>query len=200
MVAVLVGALVVAAVATLGTILGPLVPAVHRGWYQLAFYSAWFLTIGGVIGAASGRARRGLAAGLAAGLSAGLVLTATVYIVQHFTGAPAAPNVRRLLGVTVVVGVWIVLWCVLAVFDARVLRRHKRSWREAVVRGVIAAVLSGAAVTVITMQRPADLGTNFGRRYIWTFVGWTLASAPGLAAIIGQGNKEPEEGQQPQPT
>jgi hypothetical protein len=186
MFAVLVGALLVAAIATAGSMFSPHVPAQYRAVYQLGFYFAWFLTIGGVIGAASGKTLRGLAAGFVAGLAAFGLLGGTAYVIRHVIGLPAEAGTRRAISIVLFAVIWIVIWCVLSLFNARVLRANKGSWGAAIVRGTIAAILSGAAVILITMDRPGDLRTNPTRRFLFTFVGWTLAIGPGLAAVVGE--------------
>jgi len=183
--AVLAGALVVALVATLGSVLSPHVPQAHRMAYQLTFFAIWFVTMGGAIGAASGRVIRGLMAGLAAGLVASLTLVGAALVVRHIAGTPQAPGGRRLLGVVIFAAVWLILWCMLSLFNSRVLRRQQRSWREGIVRGVLAGVLSSAAVVLISAERSDDVRRNTTLRYVYTFVGWTLASGAGLAAVIG---------------
>jgi len=76
---------------------------------------------------------------------------------------------------------WMALWIGFALLDARVLQRDVPP-REALVRGLIAAIGSGIAFYAISgiWTRPRAGGPSYG----YNFLCWTVAFLPGFMALL----------------
>ena len=77
---------------------------------------------------------------------------------------------------------WASLWIVLAVLDARIVRRGSRSMSQAVTQGVSAAVLSGVTFYLVVGTLWGSAPAS-GRNYLLQFAAWLIAWAPGILAI-----------------
>lgn len=165
-VAVLVGTLALAALSTAGDFIWATRIPRHQWEYGVAHGTLLFLAVGLFLGALAGRAVVGAIAGAAIGAAAagGFYLLAPM------------------LGMASMFLIWMGLWIALAV-----LHWQLAPWRlgpsEAAVRGLAAALLSGAAfyaVSGIWMPfRPR------GWDYALHFAAWAAAFLPGLVALVG---------------
>jgi hypothetical protein len=169
--AIIVGILAVAAVATFGDwILYTF--DVRHGMAAGVIHGALLLTVaGGALGAAAGRTARGLPIGTLAGIGAALAY----YLIVAVTGG-------RTYGASIPAA-WVVMWLLLAGLEGRWLRApHCRSWREIGARGALAALLGGIAFYLVltTLWGAPPEG---GRNYLVQFAAWTFAWAPGLLAL-----------------
>jgi hypothetical protein len=135
-------------------------------------HGALLLTVvGGALGALAGRWVRGLPIGAIAGVGGALAYYAIASLVD-----------RRPYGVAIPAA-WVVLWLLLAILEGRWLRAPGvRSWRQVVLRGLIAAVIGGVAFFLV-------VGTLWGsppptgRNYALQFAAWAFAWAPGMIAL-----------------
>jgi hypothetical protein len=162
----IVGALLIAAVSTLGDFLWAGLSLQHRPLYGLIHGALLFLCIGLYLGAV----QRHPASGAAAGGIIGFLAAGSFYVL-----APIA-------GYSVMFAVWACIWLALAVLAERVLRAPNRlGWSETLIRGVIAAIGSGCAFYLISgIWRPFD---PRGWDYAVHFLSWTIAYLPGLLAL-----------------
>jgi hypothetical protein len=169
--AIVVGILVVAAVAT----------AMDWVWYTFGvghtlaaglIHGAVLLTVvGGVLGAAAGRTLRGLPVGTIAGLGGALAYYAFIAIFGGRTYGAAIP------------AAWVVMWLLLAVLEGRWLRAGSpRSWREIAARGLVAAAL-GAVAFYLVLDTLWGAPPSSGRNYALQLAAWAFAWAPGLLAL-----------------
>ncbi|MEM6455888.1 MAG: hypothetical protein AAF772_12400 [Acidobacteriota bacterium] len=76
---------------------------------------------------------------------------------------------------------WIAMWLVTALLQRRA-RGNRESLRRTLVRGGLAALGSGLAFAAIAgiWTNPSPDGPN----YLWHFVCWSFAFAPGFAALL----------------
>lgn len=128
------------------------------------------MAVGAVLGYDAGRVIKGLPIGALAGLGGALTYYLLIAIMDKRTYGPAIPVS------------WIVLWCIVAALDGRWLRSPRRPWREVMIRGAAAAVVSGASFYLVLTTlwgRPPDAGRN----YALQLGAWLVAWAPGLLAI-----------------
>src|SRR5215218_6361429 len=165
-----VGILGVALVATLG----------DYSWYTLhvrhsmmtgMIHGAVLLTaVGAVLGLDAGRVLKGLPIGALSGVGGALIYYLLVALVDRRTYGAAIP------------ASWVGMWLLIAVLDGRWLRAPRgRAWGEIVLRGVLAAVLSGLAFFLVMKTlwgRPPASGKN----YLVQFAAWVVAWTPGLLA------------------
>ena len=169
--AIFLGILIVAAVATTGDYL----------WYTLGvrhnitngvIHGALLLTaVGGVLGAASGHLVKGLPIGTLAGVGGALAYYAIIATFGGGTYGAAIP------------AAWVILWLLLAAFDGRWLRAPAvRSWREIAIRGALAALVGGIAFALV-MQTLWGRPPAGGRNYLLQFATWAVAWAPGILAL-----------------
>lgn len=160
----LIGAVILAAISTLGDYVWEALSLRHRMGYGLAHGAIVCLGVGAVVG---WRARQA-ASGAAAGPFVGIAAAGLFYLL-----APA-------LGYAAMFPAWMFFWICFAflqaVFDT------SRSYRPALLRGLLAAVLSGLAFYIISdiWTRPSAEGPNYGRH----FLSWTFAFVPGFAALF----------------
>jgi hypothetical protein len=171
---ILVGILIVAAVATAGDWIW-YTYGVRHSLTAGVIHGALLLTVvGGALGAAAGRTLRGLPIGTVAGIGGALAYYAIIAIFGGRTYGAAIP------------ASWIVMWLLLAALEGRWLRAPlRRSWREIAVRGVAAAALGGVAFyLVLTTLWGAP--PESGRNYALQFAAWAFAWAPGLLALAAE--------------
>jgi hypothetical protein len=164
--ATLIGALLIAAVSTLGDFVWAGLNLRHRMEYGFLHGALLFLCIGGYLGAVYGRPRFGAAAGAAIGaLSAG----------SFYALAPIA-------GYSVMFVVWAFIWFALAVLVRRLLRATPASWRDTIVRGTVAMAGCGVSFYLISdIWRPFNpRGWDYARH----FISWWVAYLPGFAALL----------------
>jgi hypothetical protein len=137
----------------------------HRAVYGLVHGMTLLSAIGLVLGWSVRRRWAGLLGGALAGLTA----AASFYAL--------APWLRM----SAMFPAWMLLWLLFAALDAHLHRRPIVS-TETLVRGVLAAVLSGAAFWSIS---GIWLGGHAGEpNYAWNFVRWVFAYFPGFAALV----------------
>jgi hypothetical protein len=162
----LAGIVAVAAVATAGDYLWYEHGIRHTIWAGILHGAVLLTAVGGALGAASGRPLAGLPLGTAAGVAGALV---------YYALLPA-------LGNGALFAAWTSLWVVLAVLDARYVRRGRRSFRLSLAQGASAALLSGVTFYLVVGslwgRPPGD-----GRSYALQFAFWSIAWAPGILAI-----------------
>ncbi|MCM3879275.1 MAG: hypothetical protein ND807_04115 [Vicinamibacterales bacterium] len=164
---VLAGALLIAAVSTLGDLIWAGLHLRHRPLYGLSHGTLLFLCIGLYLGAL---ARQPLA-GAVAGAVIGLLAAGSFYVL-----APIA-------GYSVMFAVWAFVWLALAVLAGRMLRRPPPlTWGEVLARGIGAAIGSGAGFYLISgIWRPFN---PQGWDYAVHYVSWTIAYLPGFVSLI----------------
>lgn len=163
--ATLVGAVLIAALSTMGDFIWATWIPRHRWEYGLTHGTLLFLAIGLFLGAVHRRALPGALGGAVVGAAA----AGSFYLL--------AP----LLGMASMFVAWMGVWLALALLHWRLAPRRLGP-SEAVVRGLVAAVASGAAfyaVSGIWMPfRPS------GWDYAWHLAAWTFAYLPGFAALV----------------
>ena len=150
-------------------------------WYELGvqhrmsagvLHGALLLTVvGGALGWLAGRPVKGLPIGALAGIGGALSYYAIVALFDRRPYGSAIP------------AAWVILWLLLAALEGRWLRATaRRSWREIVVRAVLAAALGGAAFFLVvgTLWGSPPPG---GRNYAIQFLAWAFAWAPGIVAL-----------------
>lgn len=160
----IIAALLLGAISTAGDAVWAEGHVRHRVVYGMLHGAALCLCIGAVIGYRAGR----LGAGLLAGPLIGLAAAAGFYLL--------APWLR----LTAMFPMWMLFWICFAALDAAL--RGAAGVRQAAVRGVVAALLSGAAFYAISgiWTRPEPGGPN----YAWHFAAWTIAFLPGFLALF----------------
>lgn len=137
----------------------------HRAIYGLVHGMTLLSAVGFVLGWAAGRPMAGLAGGAVTGLAA----AASFYVLAPW------------LGMAAMFPAWMLLWLLFAALDAFLHGRRTAS-AETAVRGMIAAVLSGAAfwsISGIWLE-----GHGEGPDYLRNFLSWTFAYFPGFAALM----------------
>ena len=162
---------VVAAAATLGDFTWYTVGVRHTVTAGLIHGALLLGTVGAVLGAASGRPLKGLPIGALAGIGGALCYYGLVVVMDRRTYGTAIP------------AAWVITWLLLAALDGRWVRApERRPWKDVARRGVVAAVLGGAAfalvMTTLWGRPPAS-----GRNYLLQFAAWALAWAPGILAL-----------------
>ena len=165
------GILVVAAVATFGDFIWYTYGVRHSIAAGLVHGALLLTAVGGVLGAASGRLLRGLPIGAIAGIGGAVSYYVLVAVMDRRTYGSAIP------------AAWVIMWLLLAALEGRWLRAPThRTVASIAVRGVAAAVLSGVAFYLVLNtlwgRRP-----DGGRNYLLQFVAWAFAWTPGLLAL-----------------
>jgi hypothetical protein len=162
--AALLGAVLLGGVMTAGDFVWANWRVPHRVVYGLVHGAVMCFCIGSVIGV---RARRGLAGALA-GPVVGVVAAGMFYLL--------APWLRW----SAMLPAWMLFWLLFAVLQQR-LRRDEPA-TGALLRGLLAAVASGAAFYAISgiWTRPSRGGPDYSVH----FVSWTLAFLPGFLALF----------------
>ncbi len=162
----------VAFVATLGDFIWFEYGVRHTTFHGILHGALLLLAVGVVLGHAAGSLWRGALGGIGAGVAGALGFYAVTGTLGYLGGLIAA---------------WAFMWVVLAWVNAWLVERAL-VFREWLVRGLIAAVASGAAFYLVsgiwTDRAPAD-----GRNYVWHLAAWTLAWAPGLTALTMRGGR-----------
>lgn len=157
----LIGALVLAAISTAGDFVWANWRVRHLAVYGVIHGVVMFLAAGYILGARDGRGVAGAIGGVIAGV----------------TGALSFYALRPLLGYSAMFLSWIVVWVVLGA------ALTGRPSRTGVTRGVVAALLSGAAFYLVSgMWMPFNPSGPLD--YAEHFVRWTIAFLPGFAALL----------------
>jgi hypothetical protein len=167
----LVASLFLGTVSTFGDFVWAALRLRHQIVYGLAHGAAICLCIGAVVGLRQGR----LTAGLLAGPAIGLIAAAGFYVL--------APWLRY----SAMFPMWMFFWICFALLQDRLSPLRRPS--IAVVRGSIAAVLSGLAFYAISgiWTRPSPGGPD----YIRHFLSWSFAFLPGFLALFAGGASRP---------
>jgi hypothetical protein len=163
------GALLIALVSTAGDFVWANWHVRHLAFYGVLHGVVIFLATGWYLGRLAGRPVAGAVAGVIAGA----------------TGAGSFYALAPLMGYSAMFVSWILVWTALGVITPML--RDGRPKEVAsiglVVRGVVAALASGAAFYVVSGMwfpfnpaTPADYIEHFGR--------WTFAFLPGFAALL----------------
>ena len=165
----LVGAILIAAVSTLGDFVWAGLALRHRVPYGLAHGALLFLCVGAYLGSIERQPLRGAIAGTLIGLLA----AGGFYVL-----APVA-------GYSVMFAVWAFIWLALAMLIGRALRRTSQwSWRETLLRGILAMIGSGVGFYLISgIWRPFD---PQGWDYAVHWISWAVAFLPGFLALVGR--------------
>ena len=161
----LVGAVVTAAVSTLGDYLWQNALPHGQPIYWFAHAIVLFATVGVCLGWPS---RKPLAGALGA-IAIGCLATAGFYFLQP------------LMGYSAMFLLFVLLWLGLGVLTGRILQRGDEI-KVVLVRSVLAAVGSGLGFYAISgIWMPFNpQGWNYARHFIY----WTLAYLPGFAALL----------------
>jgi hypothetical protein len=163
--AALLGALWMAALNTFGDFIWARFVIHHRMAYGITHGTLLLMALGLFLGLYRGRAGLGAAGGAAVGAAAAGIF----YLLAGW------------LRLGAMLPAWMALWIGFALLDAFVLRKA-RSWRDALARGAVAAVVSGAAFYAIS-----GIWTHHGPGgpdYAYNFLCWTFAFLPGLLALL----------------
>lgn len=162
----IVGALLIAAVSTLGDFVWAGLHLPHRVRYGLAHGAILFLCMGAYFGSLQRKTLIGATYGAAIGLTA----AGSFYVL-----APVA-------GYSVMFFVWAFVWIALAVLVMRVLAITRAPWNKSFTRGGIAMTGSGLGFYLISgIWRPFD---PEGWDYAVHFLSWSIAYLPGFVALL----------------
>lgn len=162
----IIGALLIAAVSTLGDFVWAGLNVPHRTEYGLAHGAILFLCMGAYFGSLEKKTGIGAMYGAATGLAA----AGSFYLL-----APRA-------GYSVMFFIWAFVWIALAIMDRRVLTVSREPWRRILLRGTAAMIGSGLGFYLISdIWRPFD---PQGWDYSVHFLSWTLAYLPGFLALL----------------
>lgn len=168
----LIGALAIAAVSTCGDFVWATWIPRHRAIYGLTHGTLLFLAIGLFLGQL---ARRPVAGALG-GACIGLLAAASYYVL-----VPLFRGMGLIAIVLVMVAAWVGAWIALDALHGY-LQQHQRGLRTAVLRGVLASIVCGAAFYAVSgiwfPFRPR------GWDYLWHFGAWTIAFLPGFAVLL----------------
>jgi hypothetical protein len=165
------GILGVALVATLGDYTWYTLHVRHSILTGIVHGAVLLTAVGAVLGLEAGRVVRGLPIGALSGVGGALIYYLLVALVDGRTYGSAIP------------ASWVGMWLLVAVLDGRWLRApQRRPWGEIVMRGLVAAVLSGIAFYLV-MNTLWGRPPATGRNYFVQFAAWVVAWAPGLLAL-----------------
>lgn len=165
----IVGALLIAAVSTLGDFAWAGLHLRHRTAYGLAHGTMLFFCMGAYFGSLQNKTLIGALYGAAIGFAA----AGSFYVL-----APIA-------GYSVMFVVWAFVWLALAVLVTRVLPAPIAPIAPIVVRGILAMIGSGLGFYLISgIWRPFD---PQGWDYAIHFLGWSIAYLPGFLALLYPG-------------
>lgn len=164
MVFAVVASLLLGAVMTLGDWAWAALEIRHRVVNGLVHGALMCLCLGLAVGVRAGRP----AAAALAGPVIGVIAAATFYAL--------APLLRW----SAMFPAWMLLWILFAVLQQRLAR--KETMRTALVRGIVAALLSGAAFYAISGIWINDSHSN--PNLLRHFGAWTFAFLPGFAALF----------------
>ena len=164
----LLGALLLAAASTLADAAWALWNLRHRPLYGLIHGTLLLLVFGVYLGAL-GRTKRSFLLGLLGGPAAGIAAASSFYLLARF------------LRYSAMFAAWALLWILLGIL-ARFVVPVGQSWRQTLLRGVAAALLSGLAFYGISdiWLKPSPGGPN----YVYHFLCWTWAFLPGFLALL----------------
>lgn len=164
MVYALVAALILGAASTGGDMLWAGLSLRHRVAYGIVHGALLCLLIGAVLGWRSRRPAAGILAGPLVGVGAAGLFYLLAPRFGYYAMFPA----------------WMFFWICFALLLPALTR--DRRWGEALVRGLVAAVLSGLAFYAISgiWTRPPRGGPN----YLYHVGAWTFAFFPGFAALF----------------
>ena len=167
----IVGALLIAAVSTLGDFVWAGLHLRHRTGYGLAHGAILFMCMGAYFGSLQQKTLIGAMYGAATGLAA----AGSFYLL-----APVG-------GYSVMFFVWAFVWIALAVIVGRVLAASLEPWTRVLVRGIAAMIGSGLAFYLISdIWRPFN---PQGWDYAVHFLSWTIAYLPGFLALLVRGQR-----------
>ena len=165
------GILVVALVATLGDYTWYTLGVRHNIATGIVHGAVLLTAVGAVLGIDAGRFLRGLPIGALSGVGGALIYYLLVAVMDRRTYGTAIP------------AAWVGMWLLIALLDGRWLRApQRRPWGEIVLRGVLAAVLSGIAFYLV-MNTLWGRPPAAGRNYFVQFGAWVVAWSPGLLAL-----------------
>ena len=163
----LLGALIIAAVSTVGDFVWAGLNLRHRMEYGLAHGAILFLCIGAYLGSLDKQTLTGAAYGAVIGLLA----AGSFYVL--------AP----IFGYGVMVLVWAFVWLAVAILSFRLLGT-RAPWSNTLRRGVLAMIGSGIGFYLISgIWRPFD---PQGWDYAIHFFSWALAYLPAFFALVDQ--------------
>jgi hypothetical protein len=162
------GALLVAALSTLGDFVWARFIPAHRPLFGLLHGTALCLAIGSFLGAVRRHPLRGALVGALIGLGA----------------AGGYYLLARVMGYAAMFVLWMALWAALGLLAGRGLGEPRSATGEALLRGGLAAVASGLAFYAISgiWTRPAPGGPD----YAYHFLCWTVAFLPGFLALLAR--------------
>jgi len=162
----IVGALVLGAVSTLGDFVWEAMRLRHRMVYGIVHGAVVCLCVGAVVGWRAGRPALGAAAGPFVGVAAAGFFYLLAPMLRYNAMFPA----------------WMFFWVCFAILQMQLEGLRKSS----IARGIIAAVLSGAAFYAISgiWTRPSPDGPN----YLSHFLSWSFAFFPGFLALFAARN------------
>jgi hypothetical protein len=166
MILAIVGALILAALSTLYDFIWAHFEVRHRVVNGLVHGMTLLSVAGLVFGWGARRPLAGFFGGATAGLAAAVSFYALFPLLGYLGGIIAA---------------WMLLWLLFGALDAW-LRQHAVVSGEVVVRGAIAALLSGVAFYLVSGMWTDHSNPN----YLRNFASWTFAFFPGFAAILGR--------------
>jgi hypothetical protein len=167
----LLGVMFVAAVATFGDHVWFAAGARNEATAGSLHGAALLGAVGLVLGWISKRIVAGLLTGMASGVGGALA---------YYAIAAALGGRGQVL--EAMVAAWAAVWIVLAICDARLLRRPAvRPWGEALARGLAAAVLGGIAFYFMYPYFWGRESRNYGD--LVKFGAWIIAWAPGILAL-----------------
>lgn len=158
--------LVVALVATIGDFIWFEYGVRHTTVAGVTHGAALLLAVGLVLGHAAGAIGRGALSGIVAGVAGAAAFYAVAGALGYLGGLIAA---------------WAFMWMVLALVNAW-LRGRTGAIGDWLTRGAVAAIASGLAFYLVSAIW-TEHAPEGGRNYVWHLAAWTIAWAPGLAAL-----------------
>jgi len=161
----LIGIVLVAAVATVGDSIWYELGVQHRMTAGIIHGAVLIMAVGGALGWPANNFKAGLIAGVSSGIAGALVY----YAAAGTLGSQSAMLVA-----------WVAVWMLLAIAEGQFVRKPRRSWTTTLGSGVIAAVLSGLAFYLVSGKLWGHTTTH---NYVTQFGYWLIAWAPGLFAI-----------------
>ena len=136
----------------------------HRVWYGITHGAVMCLCLGLAVGIRAGRPLPGALAGPVIGVLAALSFYALAPMIRWSAMFPA----------------WMLLWILFAMLQQRLSK--KESFRAALLRGIAAALVSGAAFYAISGIWINDSHTN--PNLLRHFGAWSFAFLPGFLALF----------------
>lgn len=169
--AAILAAVILGAASTVGDFLWAGLSLRHRAVSGLVHGALICLCIGAIVGWQSRRTARGAAAGPLIGFLAAGTFYALAPWFGYYAMFPA----------------WMFFWICFALLQKGM--RGERAWTPAIARGLVAAVISGAAFYAISgiWIRPPRGGPN----YLYNLGAWTFAFFPGFAILFVRFDRTP---------